>query len=214
MAELSVRPFAPADKAAVWQIAGDTGFFGAPVEAFLDDRRVFLEYFMAYYTDIEPQHGWVAADGDTVIGFLMGCADTGRQVAWTRRRVWPMLGGIVAGRYRLGRRTWRYLAAFLPATLRGDWPAAHLDAYPAHLHLNVAEAWRGRGLGRRLLQAYLAQLAAARVTGVHLETTNRNEVACRLYESLGFRLAAARPTRLWAHVLDAPVENRVYARRV
>jgi ribosomal protein S18 acetylase RimI-like enzyme len=61
-----------------------------------------------------------------------------------------------------------------------------------------------------LLTAYLVFLRRAGLPGVHLETTSRNVAACRLYESLGFRLLDERLSSLWTHFIGGPVFNRCY----
>jgi ribosomal protein S18 acetylase RimI-like enzyme len=210
MAALDIRPYAAADRQAVHRIAADTAFFGEPAEAFLDDRRVFTDAFYAYYTDQEPEHAWIACADGEVAGFLMGCVDTrSRERFWRRDILWAA-GRAAVGHYRLGRRTWRFATAFGLAMLRRGEPPVDLSLYPAHLHINLDARYRGLGLGRRLIEAYLDQLCSLGVSGVHLNTTNLNEAACRLYEKVGFRLLAARPTRIWAGFTDQPVESRCY----
>jgi len=215
MPNLMVRPYDPADRAAVHRIAADTAFFGEPVEAFWEDRRLFCDVFISYYTDMEPEHGWVACADEEVVGFLMGCLNTATQ---RRRVVQAILPGVVwralRGRYRFGEFTWRYVAVLTRASLRGEFAHVDLAIYPAHLHINVDACWRGRGLGYRLIEAYLGQLRQLGVPGVHVITTSMNEAACRLYTSVGFRLLDVRPTRIWAHLVDRPVENRSYGLRL
>lgn len=211
MSEIQVRSYAQADRAALYRIAADTAFFGAPVEAYLDDRRLFCDAFYAYYTDLEPEHAWVAADGSEVVGFIVGSVDTRLKERRWRREVLPRVWGcLLRGGYRLGRRTRQYALRGLGAVLRGEVPHVDLGVYPAHLHINVDERWRGQGLGRRLIDAYLGQLRALGVPGVHLNTTSLNEAACRLYERAGFRLLDARVTRMWAYHFGQIVENRCY----
>jgi ribosomal protein S18 acetylase RimI-like enzyme len=211
VSQLEIRPYQPGDRQAVHTIGADSAFFGDAVEAQMEDRRLFCDLFLAYYTDLEPEHAWVACQDDRVTGFLLGCLD-GRQQR--KALLWSIvprvLGRLPHRGYRLGRRTWRFAGAMVGAWLRGEVPPSFSDRYPAHLHLNVAAPWRGRGVGRRLLEAYLAQLRALAVPGVHLHTTSRNEAACRLYERVGFRLLEQRPTRLWAGLLDSPVQSRCY----
>ena len=36
----------------------EPAFFGEPVEAFLDDRRLFCDAFVRYYTDYEAEYAW------------------------------------------------------------------------------------------------------------------------------------------------------------
>ena len=215
MGQLFIRPYQAADRAAVHQIAADTAFFGEPVEAFLESRALFCQIFYAYYTDLEPEHGWVACVDEEVVGFLMGCVDTARQPRLWARHILPrFLGNLVRGRYRLGKLTRRYIFNVARAGLSGELPQVDLALYPGHLHLNVAARWRGHGLGRRLLEAYLAQLSRLNVIGVHLGTTSRNEVAARLYVRMGFRELAARPTCLWSHLVDQPVQNLRFGLRL
>ncbi len=114
----------------------------------------------------------------------------------------------------MGRPTWRHALDEIGAAVRHEFPAADLARYPAHLHINLDARWRGLGAGRRLLDAYLAQLLDLGVPGVHLHTTSLNLAAIALYTRMGFRLLDARPTRLWEHVVAGQVENRTYGLRI
>jgi ribosomal protein S18 acetylase RimI-like enzyme len=212
---LKVRPYQPGDRAALFRIGADTAFFGAPVEAYMEDRRAFLDAFYAYYTDYEPEHAWVASAGEEVVGFLTGSTDTRRQEHVLSRRLIPgVVWHALRGRYQLGAKSWRYALAALGAGLRGEFPPTDVARFPAHLHINLAEGFRGLGLGRGLMQAYLLQLKDLGVHGVHLHTTSLNEAACRLYEACGFQIHSTRLTRMWRDFVDRPVENRCYAREV
>lgn len=210
-----VRPYEETDRAAVACIAADTAAFGAPVEAFLDDRRLFFDAVYRVYLDDEPEHAWVAVAAGEVTGFLAGCADTRRRDRVVIRRIVPSVAlKLLRGRYRVGRRTLHHACAEVMAALRGKFPAADLAAYPAHLHINLAARSRGQGAGRALMEAYLRQLRGLGVPGVHLRTTNLNTAAVALYAHLGFELLDARPTRLWAGVVEGYVENRSYGLRL
>jgi GNAT superfamily N-acetyltransferase len=62
--------------------------------------------------------------------------------------------------------------------------------YPAHLHVNLAPAWRSHGIGARLIAAFAAAAAAAGAPGVHVVTAQdaRN---VRFYARCGFTEMAA-----------------------
>jgi ribosomal protein S18 acetylase RimI-like enzyme len=215
MTGISVRPFKPTDRQAVLQIAADTAFFGEPIEAYLDDRRLFQDAFYSYYTDHEPQSAWVADYAGSVIGFLTGCVSTRRQKRVFYGHILPRLAfNLIPFRYRLGRKTFSYIRRLARAWLRGEFPPADLSSYPAHLHINVMPAFRGQGIGRKLIEAYLQRLSDLQINGVHLHTTDLNAAACKLYESLGFRAIAARQTSLWQGLKNQPVDNRCYARHL
>ena len=55
------------------------------------------------------------------------------------------------------------------------------------LSVAVGNRYRGRGLGRRLLDLHLRRLAALGVQAVFLEVDDSNTAARRLYERAGFR---------------------------
>ncbi len=211
MPELTIRPYQPLDREAVFQIAADTAYFGAPIEIYMEDRNVFLDAFYAYYTDLEPEHAWVACADDQVVGFLTGCVDGHAHGRKFWRIILPrIIGKLFRGKYWFGKRSFGYFGGLLAGLLRGEFTHADPDIYPAHLHINVDAAWRGRGLGQRLMDSYLQQLRGFGVQGVYLETTSLNEVACRMYEKTGFRLLESRPDQFWAKWFGHPVEKRCY----
>lgn len=213
--DLKIRSYQQSDRASVVRIAADTAAFGAPVEAFLDDRRLFFDAVYRFYLDEEPEHAWVAVGAGEVAGFLVGSTDTRRRDRCTVRRIVPGVAlNLLRGRYRVGRRTMRHAWAEIAAGLRREFPPVDLAAYPAHLHINLAAHARGRGAGRALMEAYLRQLRGLGVPGVHLRTTNLNTAAVALYTRLGFELLDARATRLWAEVAEGYVENRTYGLRL
>lgn len=66
-----------------------------------------------------------------------------------------------------------------------DWPAS--TAHRGHLGMGVLAAWRGRGLGRRLLQACIDKAWAKGLTRIELESRADNTAAIALYTALGFQ---------------------------
>ena len=53
--------------------------------------------------------------------------------------------------------------------------------------LAVAESWRGRGIGRKLLGFVIEQARSLGASSLYFETTGRLAGAVHLYESMGFR---------------------------
>jgi GNAT superfamily N-acetyltransferase len=71
---------------------------------------------------------------------------------------------------------------------------AHLTpAYPAHLHINLAPASRGQGLGARLIEAFADRAARAGVPGMHV-VTGRAMRNVRFYLRCAF---AERGSAIW-----------------
>lgn len=216
-----IRPYCPPDRRGVWELVADTSFFGAPVEAFIEDRSLFCAAFAAYYTDYEAAYEqaqqmpttllWVAEHSGTLVGYLLGCDDTRRKYRTMRRSVLPKLVlGVLGGHYWIGRKTWRYLLRLAADEMSRSRPHFLLDEFPAHFHIGVKAEMRRLGIGRALLESGLEACRRRKVTGVHLVTTDRNTAACHLYEKLGFRLLDVHPTRLWQGLVKGQVESRVY----
>lgn len=212
---LSIRPYRAEDRDGLFRIAADTAFFGDPIEIYLEDRRIFLDAFYAYYTDFEPEHCWIATSDDTVVGFLTGCIDTAQKDKIANKKIIPkVLVRLITGYYRVGPKARRYIWRMWSSKRKHLFPAVDLKEYPAHLHINVDEKWRGYGIGIRLMQMYLDQLTYLQIPGVHLGTTSENAAACKLYEKLGFQLLDEKPSNLWKDIVDHPVLNRSYGLRL
>ena len=207
------RLYRPADRAAVFQLCGDTAHFGEPIERFFDARDLFLDTFAAYYTDVVDDHLWVADDEQAgVVAYLMGCPDTRAYYRWfqphTRRIAWRTI-------------TLRYRRLFTRKTLAYIWrfarlhvPYLDLSPYPAHLHINTRAGLRGRGLGTALMTAYLDQLRREGISGVHLETSSENKIAVPWYEQLGFTLLQRTPTNLYQASVGHSIDLLVYAMKL
>ena len=211
MGQASVRLFQEKDRQKIFRLAADTAFFGEPVEKFLDDRRLFNDSFVKYYLDFEDDCTWVVELDHHVRGYLTGCRDTEAQ----RERflvdtIMPVVGKALRRRYDLGWKTWRFAFAMLGGRIREENPAVDTAEYPAHLHINIESGFRGQGFGKQLIRAFLRQLIELGIKGVHLNTTDRNEAACKLYEGVGFRLLHSHPTRVWSYLVPGLIENRVY----
>ncbi len=70
--------------------------------------------------------------------------------------------------------------------------AALMPRYPAHLHINLAEPFRNRGIGARLIAGFAERAAKAGVRGMHV-VTGKAMRNVRFYERCGFVERAAAP---------------------
>jgi GNAT superfamily N-acetyltransferase len=62
--------------------------------------------------------------------------------------------------------------------------------FPAHLHINLAPAFRSRGIGARLIEAFAEYAAGAGAAGVHI-VTGAGMRNARFYERCGFQRRGA-----------------------
>lgn len=176
------------DWRAVRELCCRTGDAGNPIEA--SRWAFFAELWVGPYQRVVPEWTLVADRGGEVVGYLTGCPDTAafrRDCALSVTL--PLLGRIARGEFGWSRDTRRFVRRTLRLTrgpearLSHRLPAATWRAYPAHLHMNVDARLRGQGVGRRLVERYLAALAAERRPGVHLFC---GAMARGFYLQLGF----------------------------
>ena len=195
----------PTDWQAIRELSCLTGDGGNPIAR--DRWALFAEVWVGPYQRLVPDWTLVADAGGVVVGYLTGCPDT---LAFRRARrlrvTAPLLGHLLVGRYGWGREVRRLLRRALDGRpdvsgrLLARLGSRLLEAYPAHLHVNVAAAHRGRGAGRALVARYCARLADAGITGVHLVC---GAGPLGFYTRLGFEdlgCAEVRPGT-WIHVL-------------
>ncbi len=193
--QVVIRPYTPADRAAVRKICCDTADCGEPVEHFFQDREVFADLVCRYYTDFEPEASWVAECDGQVAGYLNGCLDPRRFQRTMALRVLP---GLLAKIFTRGllTQTWarRFMALNLPLWLHRK-PSAEIEIrrYPAHFHINLEPTFRAHHVGHALIDAFLPRLQLARIPGVHVSVREDNNRARKFFEHFGFNVFARVP---------------------
>ena len=176
-----IRPATPADLDACYEISLATGFEGGDAAHLYADRRLMGHIYVAPYLLLAPALAFVVEDRDGVAGFAVGAADT---VAWEARLEhawWPPLRGQYPEPAGVppDLRTADQRRAFMihhPART----PPRVVDAFPAHLHMNLLPRLQRRGVGKRLLGRWLEAAAAhgARAADVGV---NRANTGARLF---------------------------------
>jgi GNAT superfamily N-acetyltransferase len=186
--DLQIRAYRPSDRDGLRQICCDTADAGQPVERFFPDREVFADLLTNYYTEFEPQSTFVADNGGEVAGYLTGCLDTKRFLSTMKWRIVPVILVKTLLRGTLWHpQTVSLLRANLGLWLKsGHRTGRKLDDYPAHLHVNVRQGFRGQRLGQRLVATFCEQARGAGVRGVHAGVSAENPQARRFFAELGF----------------------------
>ena len=169
----------------------------------------FLSAYHASFARSPAGIALVARDGSDIVGFVVGASDERAHLAWVVRRRGLHLGAAAAlalllrpalawhflrtrgrryarGAIRLARRRSTSDAA-TGARIAGGGVAGVLS------HVAVAPASRGRGIGRRLTDAFVVEAGARGTTRVRTMTRSGSEGAAGLYESLGWQHVATRP---------------------
>lgn len=179
-----IRPARPDDAEAIADICLRTAASGSDATGLLSDDRLWADLFALPYLDLEPALAWVVDDGARVHGYLVGTADSARFARRFRESWLPL----VADRYPPGERSTPLETALVAMLHQPEHDLRpELEAYPAHLHIDLLPSAQGHGWGRRLMATCFAALRARGVTGVHLSVAADNRRALAFYRHLGLR---------------------------
>ena len=178
----TIRPVTLHDLPGVYGVCLATGDSGRDATGLYRNRDLLGHVFAGPYVVGQPETSFVVADAQGVAGYVLAAEDTRAFESWAEEHWWPLL-----------RRQY-------PQT-GGDTPDDHMirlihapptandhivAGYPAHLHIDLLERVRGRGLGRVLVERLLRTLRDRRSTGVHLGVAADNPNAIAFYRHLGF----------------------------
>ncbi|WP_282607036.1 N-acetyltransferase [Pelagibius sp. Alg239-R121] len=198
----NIRPYQPRDLDALYAISIATGLAGRDASHLYEDSKLIGHIYSAPYATLEPGLVLIVEDEQGVAGFIVGVLDT---LAWTQRlerEWWPLLRENYADPSETPAEVWTpdQRRAFLihhPETP----PRAIAAAFPAHTHMNLLPRLQRRGIGARLLTAWIEKARQAGATGVHIGTNRANEDAIRFWRSQSFEAIEyedVSPTRsLW-----------------
>jgi GNAT superfamily N-acetyltransferase len=138
----------------------DAIFFGAASRSYPPgpEREAFRERWLGRYLKGGSDALFLATEGSTVAGYLVGAIDN------------PALQDRFAD-----------ISYF-----RADF-AELCRQFPAHLHINLAPAFRSRGIGARLIEAFADYAVRHGAVGMHI-VTGAGMRNVRFYERCGFQL--------------------------
>ena len=170
-----------------------TGDSGGDATGQYSNDDLLGDIFVLPYVDFEPDWAFIVDNGGRARGYLVATPDT-RAFVDRYRADW--LPGFTA----------KYAPTGEPGAASGT--EAHmiheglhpermlipeLDAYPAHLHIDLLPELQAQGLGRKLIRALVEKLRAAGVPGVHLGVSPTNTNARAFYARLGFSPLPSEP---------------------
>lgn len=184
-----IRPYRSADREALYAVALATGRDGDDASDLFRDRSLLGHRYVGPYLDLEPGLAFTLDDDLGPCGYVLGAADTsafyGRFVhTWLP----PLLANLGPAPTSPRDEDERLLAELHEPTLTVP---LDLEAYPAHLHIDLLPRAQGRGHGRRMMTTLLAALVERGARGVHLGVSTRNERAQGFYRALGFAVVDA-----------------------
>jgi len=186
----SIRPYRPADRAAVYDVCVRTADAGGDARDLLDDPELPGHVFAGPYLELCPELAFVLADdAGAVVGYALGALDTPAFVVAYRERWLPRFAGSHPPPARPPVTRDERLRDELHRPERMLTP--RFAGYPSHLHVDLVPRAQGHGSGRALIATVCAALRAAGSPGVHLGVVRRNERALGFYAHIGLERLAA-----------------------
>ena len=187
---VTLRSFQPADIDSLYAISLATGDAGRDAWHLYIDGRLIGHIYSAPYAKFSPETAFVAEDEEGVGGYIVGVFDTAAFEAQLEEDWWPSLRAIYpepTGASAVWTADQR--RSFMIHHLRRT-PDSLIEAYPAHLHMNLLPRLQRRGTGTALLDRWLSLARQAGVKGIHLGANVDNQGALRFWAAKGFaRLA-------------------------
>lgn len=181
-----IRPYRSGDLDALYKICLATGASGADASHLYADREIIGHIYAGPYGVLEPGSALVAEDDAGVGGYIIGTHNTYAFEKRLEAEWWPALRTRYAdppGRSEAWSADQR-MAYLMHHPART--PRRISEPYPAHLHIDMLPRLQGAGLGRRLIAAWLARMAARGVNTAHLGVGPANARAVRFYRKYGF----------------------------
>lgn len=188
MSHFTIRAARPEDQAAAYYVCLKTGDHGKDGEPFYrEDPDALGRIFVGPYLAYEPELSLVLEDDQGVCGYAFGAFDSrafyDRYERECRPRLcaeFPMPSGDPA--------KWTRAQTVHSWYHRPDYftPEPY-EAYPSHMHIDLLERARGRGLGRQMMGRIMDKLRQRGSPGAHLGVSVLNPPALGFYSKLGFR---------------------------
>jgi ribosomal protein S18 acetylase RimI-like enzyme len=185
---VEIRPLRPADLEELYRVCLATGAGGDDAFPLYSDPRLVGHIYAAPYAALSPLTVFVAEDTHGVGGYIVGTADTQDFEVRLEAEWWPGLRKLYRDPSATPRAGWsndQYMSYRIHHPSRTASAIAEL--YPAHLHINLMPRLRGSGVGRRLIERWLATVRDMGAQGAHLAVGRGNRRAIRFYRACGFR---------------------------
>jgi len=209
-----VRPYRGADRDGVRRLAADDEFERPRLLARYPKWGDYRADGLSRFYDLEPESCFVAEAGGDVVGNLLGTIDARlaeeREETFTRAlRRRRMLRGAYG------------MPLFLTPVMRtnraprlSEPPPIDPALYPAELHIGVDRAWRGRGVGHALVEAFETCLQSRGVPGYRVFASSYHADGVRFFRSLGLEELGTFEWRLHDGVEWKAVTEHVFVRNL
>ncbi|MFA4889711.1 MAG: hypothetical protein WC628_09100 [Candidatus Omnitrophota bacterium] len=211
---MSIRKFEQRHRQELRDIAYDTALMGEPAGLFFDGKEIICDVLTLYFTDYEPQSCFVAEADFGLAGYLTGAKDKVAAEKLTFRKIFPRLlrEAFHSGVF-LKKKNFILLASILAGILKGQFIAPDFNReYPATMHINIKNGFRGLDIGSRLVSTFLEYLKYEDVRGVHLATMS--DAAGTFFSQQGFKRLYCGKRSYFRHILHKDVPLYIYGKKL
>lgn len=170
--DIAIRKYQTADREALRSISCQTAFLESERKLFFDDDEILADALTLYFTDFEPEACLVALDGKRVVGYIFGAINVrSMNRVFAKKILLRLIAKILRKGIFLRRGNLKFFIHVALSFLKGEFFTPDFSGkYPATLHINIDQDYRGHRLGKRLMENYLAYLRRKGAPGVHLGT--------------------------------------------
>jgi len=179
---MHLRPFRSTDTDHLYDICLRTGDNGRDGSDRCVHPRLCGSCFAAPYAEHDPSLCLILEDDDGPCGYVLGTADTRAFAAWFNTVWLPRLRREFAG---LKPRPDAFDNWMLDLIHEDMEVPGFVDAYPAHLHIDLLPRAQGGGWGRRMIHAWAALAGARGAPAFHLGVSSANANAVAFYRHIG-----------------------------
>jgi len=208
----SIRKFNPVDRKSVRQISHDTALMGEPATLFFLGPEVISDALSLYFTDYEPGSCFVAEVNGQVVGYLMGATKkiTAERI-FNKKIALPLFfKALKSGIFLKLKNLFFIFSCLLDLLKNGIKTPNFSKKYPATLHINIREGFRGENIGVQLIEAYFCYLKMKGVAGVHLATMS--DKAANFFFLQGFKLLYKGKRSYFEHTLHKEVPLYIFGK--
>lgn len=185
-----IRKFHPIDIPGMYDVCLQTGDSGKDASALYSNPHILAQIYAGPYPAADPELTFVLSDEKGVAGYVVATADTKSFELWCEENWWPTLRQQYPMELAVdphdGSQDWQRIQAIHAAEATED---PLVEAYPAHLHIDLLPRAQGAGAGRQLIEMLITALQERGVTGLHLGVGSGNPGARAFYLAMGFQEA-------------------------
>jgi ribosomal protein S18 acetylase RimI-like enzyme len=185
---VTIRPATDADHAQIARICLLTGATGNDATGVFTDDTALADVYATPYLHGPGGFALVWDVDGEARGYVVGTSDTRAFQEWFTHEWWP--SRVNSHPARTDGDAWLLPEAANPQRTLIE----QVDAYPAHLHIDLLPDQQGQGAGRALIDACIALMRERGVPGLHLVAETANAGAQAFYPRVGFEAIATDDT--------------------